>query len=265
MLDSFFQLWQKRSRDRGINPANRGLVRCLDSKERVRIPKWKRVLDVACIICVLPVVLPLMLLISLAIKLVSSGPVFFKQQRIGHCGRLFTCLKFRTMKVNAETASHQGYLNHLINSNAPMEKMDKGDPRVIRFGLLLRSSGLDELPQIFNVLQGEMSLVGPRPCLPYEHENYLPRHKTRCDTLPGLTGMWQVNGKNKTTFREMIAMDIWYAKNKSLSVDLGIMFRTFPAIIEQVLETRLKRTPRENLFALPKSPQPLADRSLKTN
>ncbi len=260
MFDSIFQSLRRR-RDRKSNLANRrGLVRCLSSVERIRIPKWKRALDVICILCVLPLLLPVMLVISLGIKMVSAGPVFFKQQRIGHRGRLFTCLKFRTMKVNAETASHQGYLNHLINSNAPMEKMDKGDPRVIRFGLLLRSSGLDELPQIFNVLQGEMSLVGPRPCLPYEHENYLPRHKTRCDTLPGLTGMWQVNGKNKTTFREMIAMDIWYARNKSLLVDVGIMLRTFPAIFEQVLETRMKRTPRETLFALPKSSQSLADR-----
>lgn len=234
-----------------------GGLSCID---HVQIPKWKRVLDIACVLCALPLVLPLMLLISVVIKLVSAGPVFFKQQRVGHRGRLFTCLKFRTMKLNAETASHQGYLNHLISSNAPMIKMDSCDPRVIRFGVLLRSSGLDELPQIFNVLQGEMSLVGPRPCLPYEHESYLPRHKKRYDTLPGLTGLWQVNGKNKTTFKEMIAMDLWYAKNKSLALDVGIMFRTFPAILSQVLETRRKpNSPRENIFSLRKAPQSLAD------
>ena len=225
------------------------------------IPKWKRILDMVVIISLLPLVLPVMLLISLVIKLVSSGPVFFKQVRIGHRGQPFTCLKFRTMKVNAETASHQGYLSHLIRSNEPMVKMDsKGDPRVIRFGSLLRSSGLDELPQIFNVLQGEMSLVGPRPCLPYEYENYSPRHKMRCDTLPGLTGFWQVNGKNKTTFRQMIAMDIWYAKNKSVWLDVGIMFRTFSTILGQVMELRRNRPPRrQNLFAISKAPQSLAD------
>lgn len=232
------------------------------NRDITKIPTWKRVLDVACILCLLPLVLPLMLLISVIIKMVSSGPVFFKQQRIGHRGRPFTCLKFRTMKVNAETASHQGYLGDLMRSNAPMVKMDsKGDPRVIPYGLLLRSSGLDELPQIFNVLQGEMSLVGPRPCLPYEHANYLPRHKKRYDTLPGLTGFWQVNGKNKTTFRQMIAMDIWYAKNKSVALDLGIMLRTFPTIVGQVLETRVKKVdrPSEPIFSLRKSPHSLAD------
>jgi lipopolysaccharide/colanic/teichoic acid biosynthesis glycosyltransferase len=120
--------------------------------------------------------------------------------------------------------------------------------------------GLDELPQVFNILKGEMSLVGPRPCLPYEHESYRPRHKRRYDTLPGLTGFWQANGKNKTTFRRMIAMDLWYVKNKSVLVDLGIIFKTVPAIIAQVLETRQnKLAAKKGTVSLGKTPASLID------
>ena len=120
-----------------------------------------------------------------------------------------------------------------------MMKMDShGDPRIIPFGLFLRASGLDELPQLINVLRGEMSLVGPRPCLPYEYEKYLPWQKERFGTVPGLTGLWQVSGKNKTTFVEMIQLDIKYAKNKTLWWDLKIILMTIPALIIQMLETR---------------------------
>lgn len=150
------------------------------------------------------------------------------------------------MNVNASTTGHQNYLAHLMASNAPMIKMDaKGDSRLIPFGTLIRATGLDELPQIFNVLNGEMSLVGPRPCLPYEHESYRLRHKKRCDTLPGLTGLWQINGKNKTTFRRMIAMDLWYVKNKSFTIDMWIIARTIPALLVQVIETQKVFRPKQ--------------------
>jgi len=148
------------------------------------------------------------------------------------------CFKFRTMFVDADTTTHQGHLNQLMNSNTPMMKMDsRGDPRIIPLGLFLRASGLDELPQLINVLRGEMSLVGPRPCLPYEYDKYLPWQKKRFGTVPGLTGLWQVSGKNKTTFVEMIQLDIKYAKNKSLWWDLKIILMTVPALIIQMLET----------------------------
>lgn len=180
------------------------------------------------------------------IKIVSPGPVFFRQGRVGHRGKRFMCFKFRTMNVNASTTGHQNYLAHLMASNAPMIKMDaKGDSRLIPFGTLIRATGLDELPQIFNVLNGEMSLVGPRPCLPYEHESYRLRHKKRCDTLPGLTGLWQINGKNKTTFRRMIAMDLWYVKNKSFTIDMWIIARTIPALLVQVIETQKVFRPKQ--------------------
>jgi lipopolysaccharide/colanic/teichoic acid biosynthesis glycosyltransferase len=205
-------------------------------------PAWKRVLDVGCILIALPVLLPIMIAIAALIKCASRGPVLFLQERVGHGGRQFICLKFRTMKVNADTGVHERHLADLIRSNAPMVKMDaKGDARLIPFGTLLRATGLDELPQVLNVLDGRMSLVGPRPCLPYEYEQYLPSQKRRFETLPGLTGLWQVSGKNKTTFSEMIALDIQYAENRSLWLDLKIMCKTIPALVAQVREARAKR------------------------
>ena len=142
------------------------------------------------------------------------------------------------MFVNSDTNVHRGHLDHLMDSDAPLVKMDaKGDPRIIPFGRLLRATGLDELPQLVNVLRGEMSLVGPRPCLPYEYNKYQRWHKERFNTLPGLTGLWQVGGKNKTTFTEMICLDIRYARTRTLWMDLGILLKTFPAVVIQVLES----------------------------
>jgi lipopolysaccharide/colanic/teichoic acid biosynthesis glycosyltransferase len=204
-------------------------------------PRWKRILDVSLIVMAFPGLLPLMVLIGLLIRIVSAGPVLFKQERIGYLGKRFLCYKFRTMHVNSDTGIHQGHLERLMNSDAPMIKMDtKGDPRIIRFGRLLRSSGLDELPQLINVLRGEMSLVGPRPCVSYEYEKYLPWQRERFNTVPGLTGLWQVSGKNKTTFTEMIQLDIRYARTKTLMLDLKIIFMTIPTLLVQVWETWLK-------------------------
>jgi lipopolysaccharide/colanic/teichoic acid biosynthesis glycosyltransferase len=147
---------------------------------------WKRVLDITCIVLAFPGVLLLMLVIAVGINLVSPGPVFFKQERIGHRRKRFACLKFRTMKVGADTLSHQRHLKLLLQSGGRMTKMDAaGDPRVIPFGHFLRATGLDELPQLINVVRGEMSLVGPRPCTAYELESYLPWQHARFDALPG--------------------------------------------------------------------------------
>jgi lipopolysaccharide/colanic/teichoic acid biosynthesis glycosyltransferase len=173
--------------------------------------------------------------------MVSPGPIFFRQERIGYLGRCFTILKFRTMKVNVETGVHERHLEQLIRSNAPMTKLDlKGDPRIVTGGRILRATGLDELPQLINVLRGEMSLVGPRPCTPNEFKSYEVAQLERVNALPGLTGYWQVNGKNKTTFSEMIDMDIYYTKNQSLLLDLTIILKTLPALLTQVLETRIR-------------------------
>jgi lipopolysaccharide/colanic/teichoic acid biosynthesis glycosyltransferase len=198
---------------------------------------------VVCLLVTAPLWLSVAFLIAVIVKLVSRGPVLFVQERVGFRGELFRCFKFRTMKVNAETAVHQQHLQSLMKSGRPMAKLDGADNRLIPGGRYLRSLGLDELPQIINVLRGEMSLVGPRPCLPYECEDYLPRHCWRFATLPGLTGLWQVNGKNKTTFEEMIDWDIRYVVARSLLLDISILLRTIPAILRQFWET----LPRQHL------------------
>ena len=208
----------------------------------VQVPRWKRVLDICLIVMSFPVWFPLMLMVGAYIGLVSPGPILFKQERVGFLGRRFMCFKFRSMVVGADSSVHQGHLHRLMSSNEPMVKMDAhGDPRVIFLGSLLRSSGLDELPQLFNVLRGEMSLVGPRPCLPYEFEKYLPWQRERFDTLPGLTGHWQVSGKNRTTFVEMIRLDIDYVRTKTLWMDVNIIVKTIPALLVQMAESRRKR------------------------
>jgi exopolysaccharide production protein ExoY len=237
----------------GCSPENSlvcpSFISCLEAAEArihecgfaARIPKWKRPLDLACVLLTAPFWGVFMLLIACFIKSVSKGPVFFRQQRVGFRGQRFACLKFRTMKLNADTAVHQNHLRELIASGRPMTKMDAmGDPRLIRGGKFLRSSGLDELPQLLNVLRGEMSIVGPRPCTPFEFDHYESWHRSRFNTLPGLTGLWQVSGKNKTTFRQMMLLDIYYAKHASLRLDCKIMLRTVGVLANQVEETRVK-------------------------
>ena len=160
---------------------------------------------------------------------------------MGHGGKRFICWKFRTMKVDADGSVHRDYVRNLIKSGAsngsekPMVKLDSSDDlRIIPLGRLLRQSGLDELPQLINVLRGEMSLVGPRPCIVYEAQDYLPWHRERFDAVPGLTGLWQVGGKNKTTFTEMMRLDVAYEKQKSFWLDVKILLRTLPAIMDQI-------------------------------
>jgi exopolysaccharide production protein ExoY len=214
------------------------------------VPAWKRVLDLFCILLALPGVLFFMLCIALLIKLVSRGPVLIRQERIGLGCRRFGCLKFRTMHVGSDTGVHQQHLKNLLRSDVPMMKMDSmGDPRLIRFGAILRATGLDELPQLINVLRGEMSLVGPRPCLPYEFELYEPWQRERFNTLPGLTGLWQVRGKNRTTFVEMIQLDIQYARTKSLLLDLQILAATFGTLASQVKAVRQRSGSRAPIAA----------------
>ncbi len=176
-------------------------------------------------------------------RLFARGPVFFCQERIGHGGRRFRLYKFRTMFVGADTAGHQNYFKELVRSNAPMVKLDaRRDARLIPGGWLLRASGLDELPQLVNVLRGEMSIVGPRPCIPSEYENYLPFQCERFDGLPGLTGLWQVSGKNRTTFDEMIRLDIHYVRHRSAFMDLKIILKTPAALLAQIGETTRLRS-----------------------
>lgn len=203
-------------------------------------PAWKRILDVTLVLLAIPFLIPLSIFIFVFIKIVSPGPAFFRQQRVGYRRRHFMCLKFRTMKVDADTGVHQAHLKKLMKANQPTRKLDyAGDSRLIPGGLWLRATGVDELPQLFNVLCGDMSLVGPRPCMSYEFDLYLEKHKQRCLAPPGLTGLWQISGKNKTTFQEMMDLDLKYVREKSLWLDLKIMGLTLPAVAKLVWEVRI--------------------------
>jgi len=244
------------SATRGNNAAAAETIAARTAQQNLaQFPRWKRALDLALIVATFPVWLPLMLLVMLVIKLGSHGPVFYRQERVGYRRKPFMIFKFRSMKVNSETQSHERHFATLIDDNSPMTKLDAtGDPRLVPLGRLLRATGLDELPQIFNVIRGDMSLVGPRPCLPYEFQRYEPWQQARVNAAPGLTGYWQVNGKNKTTFAEMIDMDIFYSKNMSLSLDLSIMSKTIPAIVQQVIEARSRWRKDSALAPVPCAP-----------
>jgi len=204
-------------------------------------PAWKRAFDIVLCLFGLVVFAPLMLLIAIGIKIIAPGPVLFRQERIGFGGKPFVLFKFRSMKLNADTRVHKEHLAHLMRSNTSMTKLDKADARLIPFGKIFRASGLDELPQLFNILWGDMSFIGPRPCVPYEYEQFSPWHKRRCDTYPGLTGLWQVSGKNKTTFTEMMRLDIAYGRRQTLIEDLRILLQTIPAVVGQIRETSMEK------------------------
>lgn len=201
------------------------------------IPVWKRFLDIVGALFGLVVLSPLFLALAVFIKIVSTGPVFYRQERIGYLGKRFTFWKFRTMHVGNDATIHKEYLQKLIEGDAAMRKLDaRRDQRIIPFGRFLRSSCIDELPQLINVLLGDMSLVGPRPCLPYEAERYLQWHARRFDLVPGMTGLWQVSGKNLLSFKEMIRLDIRYSRDRSPWLDAKILFLTGPAILGMVSE-----------------------------
>lgn len=205
-------------------------------------PAWKRGMDLVLSAAILLLLSPVMAAIALAIKLTSPGPILFRQVRVGMRGQSFSCLKFRSMRHNYDCSGHREHLRTLITQGGagaaqaekPMEKLDKVNPHITRVGRIIRSSHLDELPQLFNVLQGDMSLVGPRPCIPYEAENYQQWCTRRFNALPGITGLWQVAGKNKTTFSEMIRLDLAYIRQCSPLLDLKIILLTIPTILADV-------------------------------
>jgi exopolysaccharide biosynthesis polyprenyl glycosylphosphotransferase len=172
--------------------------------------------------------LPLWALISLAIKLDSPGPVLFAQTRIGKNGAPFRCFKFRSMVADAEELRPD--LGDLNEASGPLFKL-RNDPRRTRIGRMIRRYSLDEMPQLLNVLRGEMSLVGPRPNLPGEVEQYQEWHKKRLTVSPGMTGLWQVSGRSDLTFDEMVLLDIYYVENWNLAQDLGILIRSIPAVL----------------------------------
>ncbi|RME08263.1 MAG: sugar transferase [Anaerolineae bacterium] len=191
---------------------------------------FKRVLDIVLVVGTMPLWLPLMGLIALAIKLDDpEGPVFFVQQRTGKGGERFPMLKFRTMVVNAEEMKAE--LAHLNELEWPDFKITN-DPRVTRVGRILRRTSLDELPQLINVLRGEMTLVGPRPTS-FSAETYDLWHTERLDVSPGLTGLWQILGRGETEFDERLRMDIAYIERRCLRLDMEILLRTVLAVFQQ--------------------------------
>jgi len=206
-------------------------------------PIWKRLIDMIGAGAGLFFLWPLLLLIAAGIKVSSPGPAFLRQKRVGRHGKFFTLWKFRTMHVNADVNVHQSHFANLMSSDTPMTKLDaKRDPRIFPFGRILRRLYLDELPQLINVFRGDMSLVGPRPCLPYEAEEYSQWQTRRFDAVPGMTGLWQVNGKNRTTFKEMMRLDITYSKRQSLWLDVQVLMRTIPAILTEIWIRRYGKT-----------------------
>ena len=193
-------------------------------------------MDICGSLAALVVFSPVLAVIAASIKLTSRGPVLFRQQRIGQFGRRFTFLKFRSMHSNTDSRIHEEYVQWFISgANGSGQGAHTvsatfkltADPRITPVGKFLRKTSLDELPQLLNVLSGEMSLVGPRPPIPYEFQRYRVWHKGRLLAVkPGITGLWQVEGRSRVTFDEMVRMDLKYANSRSLWVDLKLLFRT---------------------------------------
>ncbi len=213
-----------------------------EARESRPLPTWKRLMDIIGSSFGLALISPFLLVHTVIIKIVSPGPVFFRQNRIGYMGRPFRMWKLRTMGVSVDTTVHQKHVSQLINgankggSGRPMVKLDN-DPNIIPFAIILRKMCLDELPQLINVLRGEMSLVGPRPPLEYEVEEFLKWQHKRFDAVPGMTGLWQVSGKNRLTFSKMIRLDIQYSMHKTFLLDLMILLKTPLAIVSQIRDS----------------------------
>ena len=239
-------------------PANRNPLPSPSDDDIKMMPFSNRALDVVCCLLALPVLSLLVLMMAVFTRLVSPGPVFFRQERVGFRGRRFKVFKFRTMTVGADALVHQNHMKQYITSNSPMVKLDAlHEARLIPGGWMLRASGLDELPQLINVLRGEMSLVGPRPYMPGEFEHFLPWQRERINAVPGLTGLWQVSGKNRTTFDEMIRLDIHYARHASLWLNLKIMILTPWAMAVQFCDIRRSRQSPFRVAVGSPAPQPL--------
>jgi exopolysaccharide biosynthesis polyprenyl glycosylphosphotransferase len=256
--DALFDVMMQCGRRRGIEfRIVPGLFNCLPSKTEVdqigALPMIKlfreplsdfargvkRFSDLVIAMLALILLLPLWLLIALVIKLDSRGPIFYRQERVGMDGRIFLVYKFRTMRTDSDSEIHREYQKKFIAGNAEANVGDaarpayklRDDPRITRAGRVLRRFSLDEAPQLFNVLRGDMSVVGPRPPIPYEVEAYELRHRKRLDMKPGVTGLWQVSGRNRLSFEEMVKLDLFYIENWSLLFDMKIILRTMLVLV----------------------------------
>jgi lipopolysaccharide/colanic/teichoic acid biosynthesis glycosyltransferase len=239
-LHLFPEEWDFDIRHRPSNPTLYPDLSKLESRRKHSFA-GKRFMDVVGSVIALTFNAPVFLGIALMIKMSSKGPVFFRQQRIGQHGEPFTFLKFRTMQVNNDPGLHREYVQKLIagraepapsNGNGHGVYKIKSDPRVTKFGSFLRRTSLDELPQLINVLRGEMSLVGPRPPIKYEVDAYDIWHRSRLlEAKPGITGLWQVNGRSRVKFDDMVRLDIRYARTWSVWLDIKILLQTPHAVL----------------------------------
>lgn len=195
-----------------------------------KLPLWKRIMDIAGALLGMIVLAPLFMVVSLLINISSPGAVLFRQERVGYGGKPFRIWKFRTMKADADASVHQKHIRELLQNPAPMGKLNN-DQRITPLGRVLRITGIDELPQLINVLRGEMSLVGPRPDVIYAVKDYRAWHYARFNSVPGLTGLWQVSGKNKVSYPEMMRLDLTYDRYRSFWLDLKIILLTVPTLI----------------------------------
>ncbi len=217
-----------------LSPANSDAISI--KREYVRA---KRILDILITLLLLPFLSLVMLIVAILIRLGSKGPIFYRQKRIGQDGVEFEMLKFRSMYVNNDDSLHRDavkrYMNGdlLNNGKSAVNTIYKlvDDPRITRVGRIIRKLSIDELPQFFNVLHGEMSLVGPRPPLPYEVEAYSLRDSLRLRGKPGITGYWQVYGRSRVTFDEMVEMDINYLQQQSILQDIKLIILTIPVVV----------------------------------
>lgn len=210
----------------------------------------KRAMDIVLTLVLLFLIWPLMLLIAVLIKIDSRGPIFFVQKRVGARRRYsngqvvweittFNMMKFRSMFQDAEQSLHQEYIKAYVEGRENLAQTEgdesihklQYDPRITRVGRIIRKTSMDELPQLFNVLKGEMSLVGPRPVPTYEFESYQPWHRERMNALPGISGLWQVTARCQVPFNEQIQLDVDYVRRQSLWLDISILLRTIPAVI----------------------------------
>ena len=213
------------------------MIRLCSQKNIWLFNKVKHALDAIMGLPIFIVLFPFFIILGAFIKINSKGPVFYKASAIGKNGRIFFMYKFRSMRVESSNDKHKEYVTKMIKGEVDYEgKKDKvfkitDDPRVTSVGKFIRKYSIDELPQIINVLKGEMSLVGPRPCLPYEFEAYEDWHKKRQAVRPGITGLWQVAGRSAVTFEDMIILDLYYIYNRSLSMDMGIIYETIYTVL----------------------------------
>jgi len=220
--------------------ADKQEARRICNTREIKTYRLKRALDIVAASIGMLVAVPFAAVIAVLIKLSSPGPVLFRQERVGKDGKTFTFYKFRSMRVDNDDSEHRRYIKAFIQGDEEeLRKLHRGrnvyklvgDERVTRVGRFLRRTSLDEIPQLYNVLRGDMSMVGPRPHLPYEVELYKDWHRRRLCGLPGITGWWQVHGRSRVPFDKAVEMDIWYLEHQSLILDLRIMLRTITKAI----------------------------------